>query len=120
MAISKLQSTLDGPYNATDTSNFAFDCGSGSDITLVLVIMWGDGATAGEVQVDTCEYDGVSLTWRAESHWLPFGDNRYNTEIWTMDNPSSGSNTVNVVLNESIGNFDSLWVLALSQIGFPL
>ena len=65
----------------------------------VLVVMVGFRDNADGTTVDNVHYDGVVLTKRAEE--ASVGDKSYIT-LWTLDNPSSGGNTITVSTSQAI------------------
>lgn len=84
------------------SDSFSADGGSGSGRSLVLIIGWKDeGTTVNNPSVSSVTYGGVALTFRARARQQYAGNGRSVTcEVWTLDNPASGSNTLAYTLSE--------------------
>lgn len=77
-----------------DTSSFAHTC-TGSDLILVIVVTRATGES-----VNSAKYNGVSATSR-----VTVANAANKVDIFTLDNPATGSNTVEVILSGSSAKF---------------
>ena len=97
------------------THSVSYDSGSETDPTLCVDIGIFDQSFTDPITVDTCTYNGVSLTQRKRAeHQYAGGGRTVITEQWTLDNPATGSNTLVVTLSEG---GDSLFINAFVYSG---
>ncbi|MCA9962470.1 MAG: hypothetical protein KC443_25725, partial [Anaerolineales bacterium] len=78
-----------------NTASFSHTC-TGSNLTLVVPIWIFDGSA--DITVTDITYNSVSLTQR-RARVETFGGRYWRVEIWTLDSPATGSNTVAVTLS---------------------
>lgn len=79
--------------NFSDSTSFSYDAGTGSGRVLVVVIGTNDATD----RVTAITYNGVSLTQGARQ----VGDVSVASDIWYLENPASGSNTLALTTNGS-------------------
>jgi hypothetical protein len=91
------------------TVNTTHDVGAGANRTVVCVTLQFSDNREGDPDVTSVTYNGVALTVRAtaaintgSSEWL-------HAEIWTLDNPASGSNTGAVTYDSINLNCDAIF-----------
>jgi hypothetical protein len=98
-------------------TSFSHAC-TGSDLSLVLVIGWLDTSRSSGPTVSSVTYNGVALTFRARAQQLFAGNAQALTcEVWTLDNPATGSNTVAITISETGGAGREIYAAALSYTG---
>ena len=102
--------------DGTNTISWSHTC-TGSDLTLVVCIMWRDDTTSGAPTVSTCTYNGVGMTSQGRTSYNFVGDNYLTAEIFTLDDPATGSNTISATLSESNDSNDNLHGSAVSYTG---
>lgn len=102
----KTEYTSSGTTITSDS--FTAAGGSGSNRTLVFIIGWKDESTSlNNPSVSSVTYNSVALTFRARARQQYVANTRSVTcEVWTLDNPATGSNTLAYTLSEeSTGSY---------------
>ena len=94
MAITEYNQTNRDSSSLTSDS-FSFDVGSGTNRTLVVISMLYDNSSPYSSGVSTMTYNSVSLGSPVATATQTFGGSRIvQTNIYVMDDPPSGSNTL--------------------------
>lgn len=103
--------TVNTSSSARNSASFAHTC-SGSDRGLVVILSFERYNQ--DPDCDSITYNGVSLTRRVNVDFN-LGGVYFRHQIWTLENPASGSNTVVVTYDGNV-NPDAICVLSYTGV----